>query len=126
MKQYVPFPVRDWESKEVAAVRVMTQYLSDQMYNLIRGKGLTYGVSMSSSVTEGRMTLKFSRSSQLVDAYEVFRKIAKEYSGPDAPWDETLLDSARGAQVRTHKSGSRIKVANSCSKRLNLGCVYMS
>ena len=36
-----------------------------QMYNLIRGRGLTYGVSMSSSVTEGRMRVKFTRSSQL-------------------------------------------------------------
>lgn len=104
LRQAIPFPVRDWESKEVATVRVMTQYLSDQMYNLIRGKGLTYGVSMSSSVTEGRMTLKFSRSSQLNDAYDVFTKIMKEYSGPDAPWDETLLDSARGAQVNNKSS----------------------
>ena len=38
-----------------------------QMYNLIRGRGLTYGVSMSSSVTEGRMRVKFTRSSQLRD-----------------------------------------------------------
>ena len=37
------------------------------MYDLIRGRGLTYGVSMSSSVTEGRMRVKFTRSSQLRD-----------------------------------------------------------
>ncbi len=31
LKQVVPFPIRDWESKEVAVVRVMLQYLSDQV-----------------------------------------------------------------------------------------------
>ena len=41
-----------------------------QMYNLIRGRGLTYGVSMSSSVTEGRMRVKFTRSSQLRDGIQ--------------------------------------------------------
>ena len=61
LKQGISFDITDWESEDVAAVRVMLQYISDQMYNLIRGKGLTYGVSMSSSVTEGRMRLKFSR-----------------------------------------------------------------
>ncbi len=70
------------------------------MYNLIRGRGLTYGVAMSSSVTEGRMRVKFSRSSQLGDAYRVFREIIKMYSDPEkAPWDETLLESAIGSQV---------------------------
>jgi Zn-dependent M16 (insulinase) family peptidase len=103
----------------VAIVRVMLQYLSDQvtqseivflggpcsilflqMYNLIRGRGLTYGISMSSSVTEGRIRVKFSRSSQLDEAYRVFRKIIREYSDPEkANWDATLLDSARGSQI---------------------------
>ena len=90
----------------MAAVRVMTQYLTDQMYNLIRGKGLTYGVGISSSVTEGRMTLRLTKSSQLADAYDVFINIAREYSGPDAPWDKTLLDSARGSQVDFKKTKS--------------------
>ena len=40
------------------------------MYNLIRGRGLTYSVSMSSSVTEGRMRVKFTRSSQLRDGIQ--------------------------------------------------------
>ncbi len=47
------------------------------MYNRIRGQGLTYGVSLSGSVTEGRIRLKFSRSSQLDLAYEVFREIVQ-------------------------------------------------
>jgi len=99
LKQAVPFEVRDWESKDVAIVRVMLQYLSNEMYNLIRGRGLTYGVSMSSSVTEGRMRVKFTRSSQLSEAYKVFREIIQSYGGDDAKWDEALLDSARGSQV---------------------------
>ena len=31
--------------------------------------GLTYGVSMSLSLTEGRIILGFTRSSRLLDAY---------------------------------------------------------
>ena len=49
------------------------------MYNRIRGQGLTYGVSLSSSVTEGRIRVKFTRSSQLEQAYKVFREIMAQY-----------------------------------------------
>ena len=31
LKQAVPFEIRDWESKEVAVVRVMLQYLSNEV-----------------------------------------------------------------------------------------------
>ena len=31
LKQAVPFEVRDWESKDVAIVRVMLQYLSNEV-----------------------------------------------------------------------------------------------
>ena len=73
IRQHIPFDIKDWEDDDVAATRVMLQYLSDQMYNLIRGKGLTYSTSMSSSVTEGRLTMVFSRSSQPAKSYAVFR-----------------------------------------------------
>ena len=101
LKQGIPFEIRDWEDDDVPATRVMLQYLTDQvsevsiknllkkvtcliapssqMYNLIRGKGLTYGISMSGSVTEGRLRVKFSRSSQLETAYKVFRDIIANY-----------------------------------------------
>jgi Zn-dependent M16 (insulinase) family peptidase len=82
LKQSIPYDVTDWEIQDVAAMRVMLQYLSDRMYDKIRGKGLTYGISMASSVTEGRTTVSFSRSSQLLDAYARFRQILKNYSSP--------------------------------------------
>ena len=44
-----------------AAERVMLQYLSDRMYDEVRGQGLTYGVSLSLSITEGRSTLSLTR-----------------------------------------------------------------
>ena len=34
------------------------------------------------------------------EAYKVFRDIIESYGGEDAKWDEALLDSARGSQVR--------------------------
>ena len=61
LSQSVPYSNRDWEAQEVATLRVMLQYISDKMYNDIRGPGLTYSVSLSGSVTEGRLSLKFYR-----------------------------------------------------------------
>ena len=54
----------------------MLQYLSDRMYDEVRGQGLTYGVSMSASVTEGRLSLTLTRSSQVVEAYSEVRGIS--------------------------------------------------
>ena len=72
------------------------------MYDQIRGKGWTYHVSMSSSITEGRIKLTFSRSSSLANAFKAFRDIIEGYytDGANATaWDPVLLDSAKGALV---------------------------
>lgn len=82
LKQSIPYDITDWEDQEVATMRVMLQYLSDRMYDQIRGEGLVYGISMSSSVTEGRTRVSFSRSSQLTEAYAKFRLILKNYTDP--------------------------------------------
>ena len=82
MKQSIPYDLKDWEDQEVATMRVMLQYLSDRMYDEIRGEGLTYGISMSSSVTEGRTRVSFTRSSQLIEAYAKFREIIASYIDP--------------------------------------------
>ena len=82
LKQSIPYDLKDWEDKEVATMRVMLQYLSDRMYDEIRGEGLTYGISMSSSVTEGRTRVSFTRSSQLIEAYAKFREIIASYIDP--------------------------------------------
>ena len=54
------------------------------MYDQIRGQGWTYGVSMSASVTEGRVRLRFSRSSQLDRAYTHFYNMMQNYTDYDA------------------------------------------
>merc|ERR1712168_30247 len=61
LNQGVDFPNTDWESSEVAAVRVMLQYLSDRMFDQIRGQGWTYGVSSRISVSTGRLYVTFSQ-----------------------------------------------------------------
>ncbi|XP_023322562.1 uncharacterized protein C05D11.1 [Eurytemora carolleeae] len=99
MKQSIDYNNTDWNHPEVPAIRVMLQYLSDRMYDLVRGSGLTYGVSMSLSVTEGRITLSFSRTSRMVDAYSAVRDILKDYGSKPEIWDPTLLDSARGSMI---------------------------
>jgi Zn-dependent M16 (insulinase) family peptidase len=80
LKQAIPFEISNWEDPEIAAVRVMLQYMTDRMYDKIRGKGWTYGVSMSASVTEGRLTVSFVRSSHIINAYTEFRAIIANYT----------------------------------------------
>ena len=69
------------------------------MYDEVRGQGLTYGVSMSASVTEGRLTLSLTRSSRLSEAYKTVQEIIKRYVDNEDEWDETLADSARGSII---------------------------
>lgn len=58
----------------------MLQYMTDRMYDKIRGKGWTYGVTMAASVTEGRILLNFIRSSHMNNAYMEFRNIITNYT----------------------------------------------
>lgn len=64
----------------MATVRVVLQYMTDRMYDKIRGKGWTYGVTMAASVTEGRILLNFIRSSHMNNAYMEFRNIIGNYT----------------------------------------------
>lgn len=89
----------DWEVDEAATVRVMLQYLTDRMYDQIRGKGWTYHISMSASITEGRMKVTFSRSSSLANAFNAFREIIEGYYEGRTKWDPILLQSAKGSLV---------------------------
>jgi len=99
LKQSVLYNNTDWTHKEVADIRVMLQYLSDRMYDEVRGQGLTYGVSMSASVTEGRLTISLTRSSRLTEAYRTVQDILQRYITRDDEWDETLTDSAKGSII---------------------------
>jgi len=99
LKQWILYNNTDWSRSDVADTRVMLQYLSDRMYDEVRGLGLTYGVSMSLSITEGRLTLSFTRSSRLSEAYRTFMEILQRYVTDDTEWDETLADSAKGSII---------------------------
>lgn len=99
LKQLINYENEDWYNPEVADIRVMLQYISDRMYDEVRGSGLTYGVSLSLSVTEGRITLSFSRTSRMVEAFSAVQGILKRYSEDSDTWDPTLLDSARGSMI---------------------------
>jgi len=99
LKQSILYNNTDWTNKEVADIRVMLQYLSDRMYDEVRGQGLTYGVSMSASVTEGRLTISLTRSSRLAEAYRTVQEILQRYISQEDEWDETLADSAKGSII---------------------------
>merc|ERR1711936_1506821 len=99
MKQAIDFDMSNWESKELAAVRLMLQYLTNIMYDQIRGQGWTYGIWAGVSVTAGRMGVSFVKSSDLVPAYKEFRKIIANYSEDPDIWDPVKLDSTRGTLI---------------------------
>jgi len=99
MKQSVYYDNTDWTKPSAAAERVMLQYLSDRMYDEVRGQGLTYGVSMAVSITEGRATLSLTRSSRVAEAYEAVREILKRYVDNEDEWDKSLLASAKGSLI---------------------------
>ena len=78
---------------------VMLGYLSDRLYDEVRGPGLTYGVRMDVSPTSGRLTLTLDRSSRLAEAYRTTRQLLIRFSTRGDAWDKTLLDSAKGSQI---------------------------
>merc|ERR1712020_494370 len=78
----------------------MLQYLSDRMYDEVRGQGLTYGVSMSASVTEGRLTISLTRSSRLTEAYRTVQEILERYITRDEETVEDLVGQAVKAYMR--------------------------
>ena len=83
----------------VACERVMMQCISDRMYDEVRGQGLTYGVSLSLSVTEGRTTLSLTRSSRVVEAFTTVREILERFLSDEDQWDPSLVDSAKGSLI---------------------------
>ena len=80
LTQTVMYNNTDWSDKEVARARVLLKYLSDRMYHSVRGKGLTYSISMALSVSTGRVVLSISKSAQLTQAYKVVREIFNNYT----------------------------------------------
>ena len=99
LKQSVRYNNTDWTDPAVASERVMLQYISDRMYDEVRGQGLTYGVSLSLSVTEGRTTLSLTRSSRVVEAYNTVREILERFLSDEDQWDPSLVDSAKGSLI---------------------------
>lgn len=86
MTQTVMYNNTDWSLPEVAQVRVLLKYLSDRLYHSVRGKGLTYSISMSLSVSTGRVVLGMSKSAQLTGAYKAVREILNNYIQGVTKW----------------------------------------
>ncbi len=80
LKQAVPFDITDFEDPELPAVRVMLQYMTDRLYEKIRGQGWTYGIALSAVIEEGRMSLTFLRASDFNNAFREFRTIIANYT----------------------------------------------
>jgi len=99
MSQSIFYNSSDWMAKDVSDTRVLLKYLSDRLYHEVRGKGLTYSISMYLSVSTGRIVLSMSKSAQLADAYKAVREIFQNYVEGQTSWDEALSESAKGALI---------------------------
>jgi len=99
LSQSVLYNNSDWTAKDVSDSRVLLKYLSDRLYHEVRGKGLTYSISMYMSVSTGRIVLSLSKSSQLADAYKTVREIFQNYIDGETVWEEALVESAKGALI---------------------------
>jgi len=104
MRQSIFYNNTDWTDPEVADILIMLQYLEERMHHEVRGKGLTYGVYMGLSMTEGMLSLSLYRSSKLPEAYKIIRDIFKKYIESENEWDETLAESARGSVIYSYTS----------------------
>ena len=80
LTQTVMYNNTDWSAREVSEARVLLKYLSDRLYHSVRGKGLTYSISMALSVSTGRVVLSISKSAQLTQAYKAVREIFSNYT----------------------------------------------
>ena len=99
LSQAILYNNTNWMAEEVPAVRVLLRYMSDRLYHEVRGKGLTYSIAMYLSVSTGRLGLKLSKSSQLVEAYNVTRQLLAGYVDNTTSFDPTLVESAKGALI---------------------------
>jgi Zn-dependent M16 (insulinase) family peptidase len=99
LSQAILYNNTDWSHPEVAAIRVLLRYMSDRLYHEVRGKGLTYSVAMYLQVSTGRLGLKLSKSSQLVEAYNVTRALLQSYIGGGKSFEPALVESAKGALI---------------------------
>jgi len=104
MTQMILFNNTDWTDPEISHIRVLLRYLSDRLYNEVRGKGLTYSISMYLSVSTGQITLKFSKSSQLADAYAAVVEILTRYINEKSSFEKSLAESAKGALIYSWSS----------------------
>ena len=62
LSQSILYNNSDWTAKDVSDSRVLLKYLSDRLYHEVRGKGLTYSISMYMSVSTGRIVRKYSKA----------------------------------------------------------------
>lgn len=98
LTQSIMYPMNGWDNPEMTILRVMLNYLQDQMSNEIRGKGLAYSAGTYGIFSGGQIALYLHRSAQLVDAYEEFRNLLRTYTSENS-FTNTLMDSAKGSMV---------------------------
>ena len=91
----------DWMMKSIPATRTLLNYLSNTFFYKVRGKGLAYTAEMLLSVNTGRIILKLYDAAQLTAAYKEVRRIFRGHLLGKTPWDETLVDSAKGELIYT-------------------------
>lgn len=68
------------------------------MWKHIRGKGLSYGYTISLKINEGLLCLVFLKATNVVAAYKEAQDIVSTQL-KDKKWDNTLIESAKSSLI---------------------------
>ncbi|KAI4464378.1 presequence protease [Holotrichia oblita] len=93
--------VTSFSDPDVPALMVYLQYLiqaEGPMWKHIRGKGLSYGYTISLKINEGLLCLVFLKATNVVGAYkEAYDIISTQLK--EKKWDNTLIESAKSSLI---------------------------
>ncbi|XP_022918722.1 uncharacterized protein C05D11.1-like [Onthophagus taurus] len=91
--------LNSYKDDDLPALMLYLQYLiqaEGPMWRQIRGKGLSYGYTITQKINEGLLCLIFSKATNVVGAYkETYEIITKQLK--EKTWDTTQLESAKSS-----------------------------
>ncbi|XP_050536251.1 uncharacterized protein C05D11.1-like [Daktulosphaira vitifoliae] len=94
--------INDYNHPDVAAIYVFLSYFSQlegPMWKKVRGSGYVYHYDFSLNLDEGKISLSFYRSVNVLAAYQATKSIINEHLSSEFSWDTTLFESAKTSVI---------------------------